>query len=267
MVCPHSVIRARYYDESALASAPPGFASAPLAGRGFPNLRFTLQVAVEDCTGCELCIEVCPAKSLEAAGVRAINMEPKAPILERERRNLDFFATLPDNRPAGLETSLVRGIQYLTPLFEYSGACAGCGETPICVADKLFGDRLMVENATGSVHRRGTCDDAVGRQQRWSGPRGPIRCRENAEFGLRYRSHSTNTASRQGMLRLGGQLGPNGSRRSRSASILRTRWMPTGGARGSRAELARIDDRRAAASDAHRTAVGATSGSWRVLVG
>ena len=101
MVCPHAVIRARYYDESALAVAPAGFASAPLAGRGFPNLRFTLQVAVEDCTGCELCVEVCPARSLEAAGVRAINMEPKAPILERERRQSRVLRDAARQSPGG----------------------------------------------------------------------------------------------------------------------------------------------------------------------
>ncbi len=191
MVCPHAVIRARYYDESALASAPPGFASAPLAGRGFPNLRFTLQVSVEDCTGCELCVEVCPARSLEAAGVRAINMEPKAPILERERANLAFFATLPDNRPAGLETSLVRGIQYLTPLFEYSGACAGCGETPyLQLLTRLFGDRLLVANATGCSSIYGgnlpTTPWSVNKEGR-----GPAWANslfeDNAEFGLGYR--------------------------------------------------------------------------------
>ena len=191
MVCPHSVIRARYYDESALALAPTDFASAPLAGRGFPNLRFTLQVAVEDCTGCELCVEVCPARSLEAAGIRAINMEPKAPMLDRERRNLDFFATLPDNRPAGLETSLVRGIQYLTPLFEYSGACAGCGETPyLQLLTRLFGDRLLVANATGCSSIYGgnlpTTPWTVNKEGR-----GPAWANslfeDNAEFGLGYR--------------------------------------------------------------------------------
>ena len=90
----------------------PRFRRAPLAGRGFPNLRFTLQVAVEDCTGCELCVEVCPAKSLEAAGTRAINMTAKAPLLERERANFAFFETLPENARKGVETSLVRGVQY-----------------------------------------------------------------------------------------------------------------------------------------------------------
>ena len=102
MVCPHAVIRARYYDEAASPRRPRGL-RAPLAGRGFPNLRFTLQVSVEDCTGCELCVEACPARSLESAGVRAINMAAKAPRLERERRNLEFFDALPDNTPAGLE--------------------------------------------------------------------------------------------------------------------------------------------------------------------
>ena len=191
MVCPHAAIRARYYDESALASAPAGFASAPLAGRGFPNLRFTLQVAVEDCTGCELCVEVCPARSLEAAGVRAINMEPKAPILDRERGNFAFFLSLPDNRPAGLEPSLVRGIQYLTPLFEFSGACAGCGETPyLRLLTQLFGDRLLVANATGCSSIYGgnlpTTPWAVNKEGR-----GPAWANslfeDNAEFGLGYR--------------------------------------------------------------------------------
>jgi len=191
MVCPHSVIRARYYDQSELASAPEGFASAPLAGRGFPNLRFTLQVAVEDCTGCELCVEACPVRSLEASGIRAINMEAKAPILERERQNLEFFETLPDNRPAGLDATLVRGMQYLRPLFEYSGACAGCGETPyLRLLSQLFGDRLLVANATGCSSIYGgnlpTTPWSVNKEGR-----GPAWANslfeDNAEFGLGFR--------------------------------------------------------------------------------
>jgi pyruvate-ferredoxin/flavodoxin oxidoreductase len=192
MVCPHSVIRARFYDESALASAPAGFPSAPLVGRGYPSLRFTLQVGVEDCTGCELCVEVCPATDGEGtSGNRAINMAPKDPILERERRNLAFFATLPDNRPAGLETSLVRGIQYLPSMFEYSGACAGCGETPyLRLLSQLFGDRLLVANATGCSSIYGGnlpttpwSVNADGRGPAWANSL----FEDNAEFGMGFR--------------------------------------------------------------------------------
>ena len=191
MVCPHAVIRARYYDGSTLKAAPEGFPSAPLAGRGFPGLRFTLQVSVEDCTGCELCVEACPARSLEAAGTRAINMDFKAPLLERERRHLSFFATLPDNKPAGLDATLVRGVQYLTPLFEYSGACAGCGETPyLRLLSQLFGDRLLVANATGCSSIYGGnlpttpwSVNAQGRGPAWANSL----FEDNAEFGLGYR--------------------------------------------------------------------------------
>src|SRR5918993_1370908 len=191
MVCPHAVIRARYFDESALAAAPEGFAHAPLAGRGFPNLRFTLQVSVEDCTGCELCVESCPARSLDSAGVRALNMEATAPLLERERRNLAFFNELPDNKPAGLDASLVRGMQYLTPLFEYSGACGGCGETPyLRLLTQLFGDRLLVANATGCSSIYGGnlpttpyTTNREGRAPAWSNSL----FEDNAEFGFGFR--------------------------------------------------------------------------------
>ncbi len=191
MVCPHAAIRARYYAEAALQAAPPGFSSMPLAGRGFPNLRFTLQIAPEDCTGCELCVEVCPVRDADSAGVRALNMHAKEPLLDRERRNFAFFATLPDNRPADLDLSLVRGIQFLTPLFEYSGACAGCGETPyLRLLTQLFGDRLLVANATGCSSIYGgnlpTTPWAVnkdGRGPAWSNSL----FEDNAEFGLGYR--------------------------------------------------------------------------------
>ena len=191
MVCPHAAVRARCYDEGALAAAPASFPSAPLAGRGFPTLRFTLQVAVEDCTGCELCVIACPARSADDTGARAINMAPKAPLVERERENFAFFSMLPDNRPADLDISLVRGVQYLTPLFEYPGACAGCGETPyLRLLSQLFGDRLLVANATGCSSIYGgnlpTTPWAVNRDGR-----GPAWANslfeDNAEFGLGYR--------------------------------------------------------------------------------
>jgi len=191
MVCPHAAIRARYYDESVAIGAPTGFASAPLAGRGFPRLRYTLQVAVEDCTGCELCVEACPARSLEAAGTRAINMEAKAPVLERERRNLMFFDTLPDVRAGAVDPTLVRGVQHLTPLFEYSGACAGCGETPyLRLLTQLFGDRLLVANATGCSSIYGGnlpttpwSVNAQGQGPAWANSL----FEDNAEFGLGFR--------------------------------------------------------------------------------
>jgi pyruvate-ferredoxin/flavodoxin oxidoreductase len=191
MVCPHATIRARYYDESLVATVPVGFPSAPLAGRGFPNLRYTLQVAVEDCTGCELCVEACPVRSPEAAGVRAINMEAKAPILERERTYLECFDALPENKPVGLDAALVRGAQFLTPLFEFSGACAGCGETPyLRLLTQLFGDRLLVANATGCSSIYGgnlpTTPWSVNKQGHgpaWSNSL----FEDNAEFGLGFR--------------------------------------------------------------------------------
>jgi pyruvate-ferredoxin/flavodoxin oxidoreductase len=213
MVCPHATIRARYYDDSSLANAPDGFASAPLVGRGFPTLRYTLQVAVEDCTGCELCVEACPVRSPEAAGIRAINMAPKAPILERERQNLAFFETLPENKPSAVDSALVRGAQYLTPLFEFSGACAGCGETPyLRLLTQLFGDRLVVANATGCSSIYGGnlpttpwSTNKEGRGPAWANSL----FEDNAEFGLGFRlSIDTQRAEAERLLvELAPQLG------------------------------------------------------------
>jgi len=191
MVCPHAAIRACQYDDSVLAGAPDGFASAPLIGRGYPNRHFTLQVAVEDCTGCELCVEACPVRSGETGTTRAIDMQPKAPLLARERQNLTFFDTLPSNQPGRVDAALVRGVQYLTPLFEYSGACAGCGETPyLRLLTQLFGDRLLVANATGCSSIYGGnlpttpwSTNAQGRGPAWANSL----FEDNAEFGLGYR--------------------------------------------------------------------------------
>ena len=192
MVCPHASIRARQYDAALLADAPSRFASAPLVGRGFPDKRFTIQVAVEDCTGCELCVEACPVRSGGETAVRALAMRPKDDeLVSVERAHLAFFDSLPELTSASVDAALVRGAQYLTPLFEYSGACAGCGETPyLRLLTQLFGDRLLVANATG-------CSSIYGGNlptTPWSfnrNGRGPAWSNslfeDNAEFGLGYR--------------------------------------------------------------------------------
>ena len=191
IVCPHSVIRAKYYEEEALSGAPDGFPSAPVNARGFPRSRFTLQVYVEDCTGCAICVENCPAISLADPGHKAINMVDKRPLLETARRNTTFFETLPLPQRSRVNFANVRGIQFLEPLFEFSGACAGCGETPyLKLLSQLFGDRLQIANATGcsSIYggnlpttpwRAG----ADGRGPAWSNSL----FEDNAEFGLGYR--------------------------------------------------------------------------------
>ncbi|SCZ57433.1 pyruvate:ferredoxin (flavodoxin) oxidoreductase [Thiohalomonas denitrificans] len=190
-VCPHSVIRAKFYNEDQLEGGPDGFPSAPINARGFPETRFTLQIYVEDCTGCGICVESCPAKSLQQSGVKAINMGPKAPILERERQNIQFFERIPVNERSRVEFSTVRGVQFLEPLFEFSGACTGCGETPyVRLLSQLFGDRLMVANATGCSSIYGGnlpttpwTTNAEGRGPAWSNSL----FEDNAEFGFGFR--------------------------------------------------------------------------------
>ena len=190
-VCPHSVIRSTYYDESLLAGAPADFRSAPLDARGLPDTRFTLQVYVEDCTGCELCVQACPVGAPEDPARKAINLAPREPLVAAERDNIAFFETLPVADRSRVDFGTVRGTQFLQPLFEFSGACAGCGETPyIKLLSQLFGDRLMVANATG-------CSSIYGGNlptTPWTtGPdgRGPAWSNslfeDNAEFGLGFR--------------------------------------------------------------------------------
>jgi len=190
-VCPHSVIRSTYYDESLLAGAPPEFRSAPLDARGLPDTRFTLQVYVEDCTGCELCVQACPVSAPADPARKAINLALREPLVATERGNIAFFETLPVADRSRVDFGTVRGTQFLQPLFEFSGACAGCGETPyIKLLSQLFGDRLMVANATG-------CSSIYGGNlptTPWTaGPdgRGPAWSNslfeDNAEFGLGFR--------------------------------------------------------------------------------
>ncbi len=187
-VCPHSVIRSKFYDESQLAGAPEEFASAPLEAVGLPNARYSLQVYVEDCTGCGLCVEACPVVIPGAGVTKSINLAPAAPRLATERENISFFETLPTNDRARVDFGTVRGTQFLQPLFEFSGACAGCGETPyLKLLSQLFGDRLMIANATGCSSIYGGnlpttpwTTDADGRGPAWSNSL----FEDNAEFGL-----------------------------------------------------------------------------------
>ncbi|HKW65600.1 MAG TPA: pyruvate:ferredoxin (flavodoxin) oxidoreductase [Candidatus Acidoferrum sp.] len=188
MVCPHSVIRAKVYDSSRLANAPTTFKTAKPRWREFESLRYTLQVAPEDCTGCRLCVEICPAKSKSEVKHKAINMEMQAPLREAEAANWDFFLSLPEFDRERLSHTQVKDTQLLEPLFEFSGACAGCGETPyIKLLTQLFGDRLLIANATGCSSIYGgnlpTTPYTVNHQGRgpaWSNSL----FEDNAEFGL-----------------------------------------------------------------------------------
>jgi pyruvate-ferredoxin/flavodoxin oxidoreductase len=150
LVCPHAVIRAKIYDPALLAKAPATFKSAAARWKEFKELKYTLQVAPEDCTGCALCVEICPAKSKSEVKHKAINMAPQIPLREPERENWDFFLKIPEADRRTLSLGQVKDVQLLEPLFEFSGACAGCGETPyIKLMTQLFGDRALIGNATG----------------------------------------------------------------------------------------------------------------------
>jgi len=192
MVCPHTAIRVKAYPAASLEGAPAAFKSLEWKGHEFPDgTRYTVQVAVEDCTGCGLCVEVCPAKNKSETRLKAINMVPQTPLRETERANLEFFLALPEADRSAVHRDTVKGSQLLEPLFEYSGACAGCGETPyVKLMTQLFGDRLMVANATGCSSIYGAnlpttpwTTDAAGRGPAWSNSL----FEDNAEFGLGFR--------------------------------------------------------------------------------
>jgi len=213
IVCPHGVIRAKVYDGKALENAPQSFKSAPANSRGFPGIRYSLQFYVEDCTGCGVCVENCPAISVTDPEVRAINMGDKLPVLEQERENIAFFETLPIMDRSQLGLANVSGVQFLQPYFEFSGACAGCGETPyLTLISQLFGDRMQVANATGcsSIYASNTPAhpwraDANGRGVAWSNSL----FEDNAEFGLGYRvAIDKQTELAQGLLqKMSAELG------------------------------------------------------------
>ena len=187
-VCPHSVIRSKYYGRSQLDSAPPAFRSAPLRARGLPDTGYTLQVYVDDCTGCGLCVEACPALAPDDPSRKAINLTSLESLTPAEQDNIAFFETLPVAERTRVDFGTVRGTQFLQPLFEFSGACAGCGETPyLKLLSQLFGDRAVIANATGCSSIYGGnlpttpwTTDGEGRGPAWSNSL----FEDNAEFGL-----------------------------------------------------------------------------------
>lgn len=187
-VCPHSVIRAKFYNEKFLAKAPEGFESAPINSRGFPETKYTLQVYVEDCTGCNLCVEACPVSLTGKDNKKAINMVEKEPLLEKAKANINYFEDIPWNDRSSINFSTVHGAQFLEPLFEFSGACAGCGETPyVKLLSQLFGDRLLVANATGcsSIYGGNLPTTPWTMNEKGQGPAWSNSLFEdNAEFGL-----------------------------------------------------------------------------------
>jgi pyruvate-ferredoxin/flavodoxin oxidoreductase len=185
-VCPHGVIQARYFDSARLEQAPAPFRSAAINVRGFPDVRFALDFSIEDCTGCGLCVEACPV-----VPEKALVMQDKTPLLTASRADNAFFAALPVNDRARVDFANVRGVQFLEPLFTFSGACAGCGETPyIKLLSQLFGDRAQIANATGCSSIYGGnlpvtpwSTNREGRGPAWSNSL----FEDNAEFGLGFR--------------------------------------------------------------------------------
>ncbi|HEX7619395.1 MAG TPA: 2-oxoacid:acceptor oxidoreductase family protein, partial [Verrucomicrobiae bacterium] len=190
-ICPHATIRAKVYEPATFTGAPATFKSTDSRVPDFKGLKFTLQVAAEDCTGCGLCVDVCPAKNKTEAKLKAINMRPQAPLRVAERENWNYFLGLPDTDRRKVKTTQLRQQQLLRPLFEFSGACAGCGETPyIKMLSQLFGDRAVIANATGCSSIYGGNLPTTPWAQNRDG-RGPTWCNslfeDNAEFGLGFR--------------------------------------------------------------------------------
>jgi pyruvate-ferredoxin/flavodoxin oxidoreductase len=189
MVCPHAAIRSKIYPTELLADAPPTFKHANMLGKDFPaGLSMTYQVAPEDCTGCTLCVDICPIRDKSNASRKALNMSPQAALVEQERENWEFFLSIPEYDRTLIKTNTIKGAMVLQPLFEFSGACVGCGETPyLKLASQLFGDRMVIANATGCSSIYGGnlpttpwTKNAEGRGPAWNNSL----FEDNAEFGL-----------------------------------------------------------------------------------
>jgi pyruvate-ferredoxin/flavodoxin oxidoreductase len=213
LVCPHATIRAKVYDAPYLEGAPSTFKAVAARWKDFKERKYTLQVAPEDCTGCTLCVQVCPVKSKTEVKHRAINMVAQAPLRESEAANWDFFLKLPETGRDTLSMNQVKDVQLLRPLFEFSGACSGCGETPyIKLLTQLFGDRTYIGNATGCSSIYGGnlpstpyCTNAEGHGPTWSNSL----FEDNAEFGLgmRLAVDKQNEYARELVARMGMTIG------------------------------------------------------------
>lgn len=187
-VCPHATIRQKVYEPAFLENAPESFKSLDAKFREFPGTKFSIQIAPEDCTGCKMCVEVCPAKDKTQVGRKALNMAPQPSIREQEAANWDYFLSIPNVDRTAMKLNTIKNSQLLQPLFEFSGACAGCGETPyVKLASQLFGDRMIIANATGCSSIYGgnlpTTPYAVnqdGRGPAWNNSL----FEDNAEFGM-----------------------------------------------------------------------------------
>lgn len=189
MVCPHSVIRSKIFSTDVLEDKPETFKCVPMLGKDFPSgLAISYQVAPEDCTGCTLCVDICPIRDKSNVSRKALNMQAQAPLQKAERDNWEFFLAIPEYDRRLLKTNTIKGAMVLQPLFEFSGACVGCGETPyIKLASQLFGDRMMIANATGCSSIYGGnlpttpwTKNPEGRGPAWSNSL----FEDNAEFGL-----------------------------------------------------------------------------------
>ena len=191
IICPHASIRMKVYEPAALTGAPETFKSTESRNPDFKGLKFTLQVAAEDCTGCVLCVDVCPAKNKSEPKLKAINMRPQEPLRVTERANFDFFLNLPEYDRRKIKIGQIRSQQIMQPLFEFSGACAGCGETPyIKLVTQLFGDRMITANATGcsSIYGGNLPTTPYAKDNNGRGPTWNNSLFEDAaEFGLGFR--------------------------------------------------------------------------------
>ncbi len=213
MVCPHAVIRIKVYDSKELAGAPETFKSAEARDKEWQGLKYTIQVAPEDCTGCGICVEVCPVKNKAETRLKAINMVPQPPLRLPERDNWDFFLKIPELDRRNIKVTNIRQQQVQEPLFEFSGACSGCGETPyLKLMSQLFGDRAVIANATGCSSIYGGnlpttpwAKNAAGRGPAWSNSL----FEDNAEFGLGFRLSIDKQAefARELVRRLSGSVG------------------------------------------------------------